>query len=170
MASFCRRISCDGATSSHSQFQLRQQTRAAEVCGVHYYYAPHRAEILLRSPRHSKLRTWVAETVVGPCGAWERSAIVKREKVGPKPCKYAATDGGSDLVVNERKRVNQAVEVALAATMTVVMAVGNRVLYKLAMVPLKQYTFFLAQFATFGYFWPLSSALIFFLVFSLKKN
>jgi hypothetical protein len=31
------------------------------------------------------------------------------------------------------------------------MSTGNRVLYKLALVPLHQYPFFLAQFATFGY-------------------
>ncbi|XP_043712689.1 protein CLT2, chloroplastic [Telopea speciosissima] len=34
---------------------------------------------------------------------------------------------------------------------TVVLAVANRVLYKLALVPLKQYPFFLAQVTTFGY-------------------
>lgn len=38
-----------------------------------------------------------------------------------------------------------------AAAMTVVFGVGNRVLYKLALVPLKHYPFFLAQLATFGY-------------------
>lgn len=41
-------------------------------------------------------------------------------------------------------------EVIVAAALTVVLGVGNRVLYKLALVPLKQYPFFLAQFATFG--------------------
>ncbi|KAK9154642.1 hypothetical protein Sjap_002122 [Stephania japonica] len=43
------------------------------------------------------------------------------------------------------------VEILVAAAATVVLGVGNRVLYKLALVPLKQYPFFLAQFATFGY-------------------
>jgi hypothetical protein len=37
-----------------------------------------------------------------------------------------------------------------AAAATVVLAVMNRVLYKLALVPMKNYPFFLAQFATFG--------------------
>nr|CAB3475480.1 unnamed protein product [Digitaria exilis] len=41
-------------------------------------------------------------------------------------------------------------EVPLAAAAVVAMATGNRVLYKLALVPLRQYPFFLAQFATFG--------------------
>jgi hypothetical protein len=37
-----------------------------------------------------------------------------------------------------------------AAAATVVLAVMNRVLYTLALVPMKNYPFFLAQFATFG--------------------
>ncbi|AQL09032.1 Protein CLT2 chloroplastic [Zea mays] len=41
--------------------------------------------------------------------------------------------------------------IAAAAAATVVFAVMNRVLYKLALVPMKNYPFFLAQFATFGY-------------------
>ncbi|KAF9589096.1 hypothetical protein IFM89_018827 [Coptis chinensis] len=43
------------------------------------------------------------------------------------------------------------VEVLVAAAATVILGVGNRVLYKLALVPLKHYPFFLAQLATFGY-------------------
>lgn len=46
---------------------------------------------------------------------------------------------------------NQTAEVVVAAAVTVVLGVGNRVLYKLALVPLKHYPFLLAQFATFGY-------------------
>ncbi|KAH9304003.1 hypothetical protein KI387_008407, partial [Taxus chinensis] len=43
------------------------------------------------------------------------------------------------------------VKILVAAATTVVLAVANRVLYKLALVPLKDYPFFLAQFTTFGY-------------------
>ncbi|KAH9321613.1 hypothetical protein KI387_016252, partial [Taxus chinensis] len=43
------------------------------------------------------------------------------------------------------------IEVLIAATMTVLFGVGNKVLYKLALVPLRKYPFFLALFATFGY-------------------
>lgn len=42
-------------------------------------------------------------------------------------------------------------EVLVAAGVTMVLGVGNRVLYKLALVPLRHYPFFLAQLATFGY-------------------
>lgn len=57
------------------------------------------------------------------------------------------TISGSD----SRSKEDRAVEVAVAAAVTVVLGVGNRVLYKLALLPLKHYPFFLAQLATFGY-------------------
>lgn len=41
--------------------------------------------------------------------------------------------------------------VLLSSAVTVTLAVANRVLYKLALVPMKHYPFFLAQFTTFGY-------------------
>jgi len=40
---------------------------------------------------------------------------------------------------------------AAASAAVVALAVANRVLYKLALVPLKAYPFFLAQLTTFGY-------------------
>ncbi|KAJ6825634.1 protein CLT3, chloroplastic-like [Iris pallida] len=54
---------------------------------------------------------------------------------------------GGGLETDRRRRA----EVAAAAAVTVVLGTGNRVLYKLALVPLKNYPFFLAQLATFGY-------------------
>ena len=65
---------------------------------------------------------------------------------------------------------SQTVKVAVAAAVTVVMGVGNRVLYKLALVPLKQYPFFLAQLATFGYFFSFSSFLSLTFVFLLLSK
>ncbi|KAE8710582.1 rhodanese-like domain-containing family protein [Hibiscus syriacus] len=72
------------------------------------------------------------------------------EKVGPGPgrCFYSVEDRTVEVEKGER---NRTVEVLVAAAMTVVFGVGNRVLYKLALVPLKRYPFFLAQLATFGY-------------------
>ncbi|XP_056167188.1 protein CLT2, chloroplastic [Syzygium oleosum] len=43
------------------------------------------------------------------------------------------------------------VAILVSAAVTVAFAVANRVLYKLALVPMKQYPFFLAQITTFGY-------------------
>ncbi|MQL70223.1 hypothetical protein Taro_002507 [Colocasia esculenta] len=41
--------------------------------------------------------------------------------------------------------------ILVGSAVTVVLAVANRVLYKLALVPLKDYPFFMAQMTTFGY-------------------
>lgn len=77
----------------------------------------------------------------GHGGARERSDFSKEEKERPRVLEAA----------KERENVNQSAKVVVAAAVTVVMGVGNRVMYKLALVPLKQYPFFLAQLATFGY-------------------
>uniref|UniRef100_A0A0D9VQT4 EamA domain-containing protein n=1 Tax=Leersia perrieri TaxID=77586 RepID=A0A0D9VQT4_9ORYZ len=51
--------------------------------------------------------------------------------------------------------------IAAAAAATVVLAVMNRVLYKLALVPMKNYPFFLAQVTTFGYVaWAFYSSVV----------
>ncbi|XP_022773028.1 protein CLT2, chloroplastic [Durio zibethinus] len=41
--------------------------------------------------------------------------------------------------------------ITIISAVTITLAVANRVLYKLALVPMKKYPFFLAQFTTFGY-------------------
>ena len=40
--------------------------------------------------------------------------------------------------------------ILITSSLTIALAVANRVLYKLALVPMKQYPFFLAQLTTFG--------------------
>nr|XP_043631066.1 protein CLT1, chloroplastic-like [Erigeron canadensis] len=56
------------------------------------------------------------------------------------------------IIVEENENGNDPrVKIAVAALVTMGLGVGNRVLYKLALVPLNNYPFFLAQLATFGY-------------------
>ncbi|XP_061362610.1 protein CLT1, chloroplastic-like isoform X2 [Gastrolobium bilobum] len=141
MTSLCRRLPAGGAISGY-QVRFRQQARAAANCAVCYGYSPQRPGIVrgLRSPA-------LVVKAAGHSGAWERSGVAEEgEKLGP--CSYSV---GEFAAANGRKSKNRAAEVAVAAAATVVMGVGNRVLYKLALVPLKQYPFFLAQLATFGY-------------------
>ena len=114
-------------------------------------------------------RLWIAEAV-RPGGAWERSDGRDVEEKLVRPCPYAVEDlaeksGSEDRTVEEeeeeeveedekrenKKNLDRTVKVVVAAAITVVLGVGNRVLYKLALVPLKHYPFFLAQLATFGY-------------------
>jgi hypothetical protein len=77
----------------------------------------------------------------GHSGGTERSDFSEKDEK-ELPHSLAEDNGG--------KGVNQKAKVVIAAAAVVVMGVGNRVLYKLALVPLKQYPFFLAQLATFG--------------------
>ncbi|XP_028803958.1 protein CLT1, chloroplastic-like [Neltuma alba] len=159
MTSFPGRMAAvaGGAASSSGHVRLLQSMRLAGGCDVRFSYAVQRSGIVLRSSRR-RSRIWMVEAS-GPAGGWERSDDF-REREKARPCGYAigdvAADGGGDgdgivAVVNDRRRVNRTAQVVFAAVMTVVMGVGNRVLYKLALVPLKHYPFFLAQLATVGY-------------------
>uniref|UniRef100_A0A803L3W0 Uncharacterized protein n=1 Tax=Chenopodium quinoa TaxID=63459 RepID=A0A803L3W0_CHEQI len=69
----------------------------------------------------------------------------KRKKTTSFRCKVGVGE------VDEMEERDRTVKVMVAAGATVVLGVANRVLYKLALVPLKHYPFFLAQLATFGY-------------------
>ncbi|KAB5541100.1 hypothetical protein DKX38_014074 [Salix brachista] len=119
--------------------------------------------ILLRSSRQYS-RSFIIEAV----GPGDRSdGGNEAEKAGP--CAYMSGDRTVGDVVesidrtaeingkrtisgsDNRSKEDRTVEVAVAAAVTVVLGVGNRVLYKLALLPLKHYPFFLAQLATFGY-------------------
>ncbi|EXB80466.1 hypothetical protein L484_004373 [Morus notabilis] len=154
MKSCARRLSA-GAVASDLQFRIRTpRPFAAEVLHFSRNCGERRDGIALRLSEERRLRA------VGGGAAWERSpegAEAEKEKVGA--CSYAigerTASGGEFHRTAEIERREEgrrrAVEVVVAAAMTVVFGVGNRVLYKLALVPLKHYPFFLAQFATFGY-------------------
>ncbi|KAJ0044700.1 hypothetical protein Pint_05683 [Pistacia integerrima] len=106
---------------------------------------------LTRSEKSTAMvRPEIAETTFefirgGAGGVWERlegeEAAVQKRKAGT--WSYAMEKRRSK---DERSRK---VEVVVAAAVTVVLGIGNRVLYNLALVPLKHYPFFLAQLTTF---------------------
>ncbi|KAL3828694.1 hypothetical protein ACJIZ3_017496 [Penstemon smallii] len=132
MSACCRRLTAATPAASHHIPRLISSS-------INYLHVNHRKEqgIVLRS------RRWVIEAAaVGPRGVEE-----EQKKRGPPRC--CSCDG--DAFVLMERNVDRRVEVMVAAAATVVLGVGNRVLYKLALVPLKQYPFFLAQLATFGY-------------------
>ncbi|KAJ0101558.1 hypothetical protein Patl1_05235 [Pistacia atlantica] len=107
------------------------------------YQRNQRPWLVLKSlKQHSNLY------VAGEGGVWKRSegeeAAVQKRKAGT--WSYAVEKRRSK---DERSRK---VEVVVAMAVTVVLGIGNLVLYKLAIVPLKHYPFFLTQLATFGTF------------------
>ncbi|KEH17262.1 CRT (chloroquine-resistance transporter)-like transporter, putative [Medicago truncatula] len=132
MTSFCRRSPTAGTVSLYGQVRLLQPTNS--TAGIHYGYSPQRQGISVLQLRR---RTWIP--VVEASGARERSDVSEEDEK-----KRIVED-------NCRKSENQTVKVVVAAAAVGVFGVGNRVLYKLALVPLKQYPFFLAQFSTFVY-------------------
>ncbi|CAK8538647.1 unnamed protein product [Lathyrus sativus] len=136
MALFCRRLPDAGAVTLPGGDRLRRAEVIAGTGWVKYGYS------------NREMRTLKMKLTVVDGGGY---GGVRRRKEKVRPCYYAVEDGsvGNDDVAESSE--NRAAEVAVAAAATVVMGVGNRVLYKLALVPLKQYPFFLAQLSTFGY-------------------
>jgi drug/metabolite transporter (DMT)-like permease len=58
-------------------------------------------------------------------------------------------DDSIDIKPSQKSR--KVFQVALATVMVVMSAIVNRILYKMALIPLENYVFFLAQFQTFSY-------------------
>lgn len=56
-----------------------------------------------------------------------------------------------DLINNSLSTSSNKKLIIICSAITIVLAIANRVLYKLALVPMKEYPFFLAQVNTFGY-------------------
>ncbi|VVB17107.1 unnamed protein product [Arabis nemorensis] len=100
--------------------------------------------IVLRSSQRSKL--WVIEAVPPPAKSWDGSNNDGEEDYNKLGKEIGGT--GAQVVAGKHDRT---VEIVIAAATTTALGVGNRVMYKLALVPLKHYPFFLAQLSTFGY-------------------
>ncbi|KAM3740468.1 hypothetical protein ACB098_08G101000 [Castanea mollissima] len=174
MTSYCYRITA-GAGSSNRPIRLSRMTtsssRTVEISRLPQNYCSNSNHHQQRSRMVLRSRKIIRAAAVGPCGDGEDKAAAAAAAAGP--CAYAVEDLSSltteesesdqDRTAemeskeengekkNKKMEQSQTVKVAVAAAVTVVMGVGNRVMYKLALVPLKQYPFFLAQLATFGY-------------------
>lgn len=157
--SSCHRRFSAGAGASNFASATRRTHRAAPIVYLDRIRANPSPEIALRlSTKQSTFLVRVAAAGDSWRGREDRK---KTKRAGP--CSYAVGDskgGGTGLDRTKAevgkiwrwKVEKRMVEVTVAAAATVVLGVGNRVLYKLALVPLKQYPFFLAQLATVGYF------------------
>ncbi|CAH8313522.1 unnamed protein product [Eruca vesicaria subsp. sativa] len=96
--------------------------------------------LLLRSSQRSS-RLWSIEAVPS-AKFWDGSDDFEVTKEEEKK------KSDSPVVAGKHDKTT---EIVIAAAVTAALGVGNRVMYKLALVPLKQYPFFLAQLSTFGY-------------------
>lgn len=150
----CRRITAQTTTelvgSCHIQPSLIP-ARVLKFSQLHKIGQLHaKQKVVLRS------RKWVIEAAVpNGGGALKSDGGDTRDENGKgrQCCRYAVPEvehGGMEEKEAVKQKKHGMVEIVVAAVATVVLGVGNRVLYKLALVPLKHYPFFLAQLATFG--------------------
>ncbi|XP_002969295.2 protein CLT2, chloroplastic [Selaginella moellendorffii] len=65
-----------------------------------------------------------------------------------------------EILMAGRSISRRSFKIITAGILTVVLAVSNKVLYKMALIPLREYPFFLAQVNTFGYVLVYSSILL----------
>ncbi|GER40733.1 CRT (chloroquine-resistance transporter)-liketransporter 1 [Striga asiatica] len=122
----------------------------------------HRASLSVNFSRVGYLQSWVSRGAGAPVlrsRRWLITASVARrgeeeedgmKVTSPPPPRCCAFDRDAVALAGGGGAADRRAEVMVAAVATVVLGVGNRVLYKLALVPLKHYPFFLAQLATFG--------------------
>lgn len=165
MSVCCRiRTTPSSSTSNSTDYSFTPSTNHSFSISVSPIITQRRRKLgfLLRSSEPSKL--WITQSsnqgktdilrsldegeafkardCLNALGEVAEESIFKEEKEEEKRIHNGCTSGDYE---RDRK-----VEIMLAASATVVLGVGNRVLYKLALVPLKHYPFFLAQLATFG--------------------
>lgn len=92
---------------------------------------------------------------MSPARSWDGSDDgVETDIKKPGVCGYAIVgdneiEGSNSDHVVDTEHV-KTTEIVIWAAATAALGVGNRVMYKLALVPLKHYPFFLAQLSTFG--------------------
>lgn len=174
MTSYCYRITA-GAGLSNRPIRLSRMTtsssRTVEISRLPQNYCSNhhqqRSRMVLRSRKIIRAAAVYAVDNLSSLTTEEEEEEEEKsesESDQDRTAEMESEEGEEENGEKKNKKMDQSqtVKVAVAAAVTVVMGVGNRVLYKLALVPLKQYPFFLAQLATFGYF--VSS--LFFLFFS----
>ncbi|KAK3032384.1 hypothetical protein RJ639_037102, partial [Escallonia herrerae] len=148
MSLSCRRIAA-GAAALRPPNLHPPIREAAEWLAVRLGGTVQGPRIVLKSRRQSR-PLWLVEavpwgsTMVGSDGEDEEG-----KKASVTVCSCAVVGKSCETGLDDQADHGK-VEVLAAAAVTVVLGVGNRVLYKLALVPLKRYPFFLAQLATFG--------------------
>ncbi|CAA7039830.1 unnamed protein product [Microthlaspi erraticum] len=148
MATTSRRLTT-GLIASISSVQSHSANRPQSVSLI------RRNHINRRLPSIARTSTrWLIEAVP-PARSWDGSDDgVEAEIKKPGVCGYAISENeiegsGDDHVVDGEHA--KTMEIVIWAAATAALGVGNRVMYKLALVPLKHYPFFLAQLSTFGY-------------------
>ncbi|KAL9279997.1 putative chloroquine-resistance transporter [Arabidopsis thaliana] len=134
-----------GLTASIGSIESRYANPAQSVSLICRNQINGAPPIVLRSSRRSRL--WLIEAIP-PAKSWNGSNDGDEDIKKSDTRNYAIGGTGGHAVAGKDDRT---MEIVIAAATTAALGVGNRVLYKLALIPLKQYPFFLAQLSTFGF-------------------
>lgn len=142
MATSSRRLIA-GLTASIGSIESLNANPAQSVSLICRNQRNGASPIVLRTSQRSRL--WLIEAVP-PTKSWLGSDDGEDvKKSGARNYAASGTDGHAVAGKDDKT-----MEIVIAAATTAALGVGNRVLYKLALIPLKQYPFFLAQLSTFG--------------------
>lgn len=120
---------------------------AASLAAVALGMPRREARVTLRA--HARRNIAAAAWAAAGVAPWSRGSGRGKEAV--TVCAAAGQVAGRSAAGAGVGSRSVGMDVALATAAVVATGTANRVLYKLALVPLRQYPFFLAQFATFGY-------------------
>jgi hypothetical protein len=129
-------VMCRPSAARHRPLQLRSPAPRAAVV----------AALPLRRREALPHALWIAADPWASARAWTSLGLGTGRRDAARCAAAGQVAGTSSAGVGR----SAGMEVVVAAAAVVAMGTGNRVLYKLALVPLRKYPFFLAQFATFG--------------------
>lgn len=158
MAASCHRISTGNGLSADVNLHIQTKRKRQLSSESQFLPTPNqwrKRGIVLTTSR----RRWIIDALP-PVERPEDDGGEEAKRKSIPVCSYALQDKQDVLGDEDEKEAVESrdrdwkrrrAEVAVAAVVTMALGVGNRVLYKLALVPLKKYPFFLAQLATFGY-------------------
>ena len=129
-------VMCRPSAARHRPLQLRSPALRAAVV----------AALPLRRREALPHALWIAADPWASARAWTSLGLGTGRRDAARCAAAGQVAGTSSAGVGR----SAGMEVVAAAAAVVAMGTGNRALYKLALVPLRKYPFFLAQFATFG--------------------
>ncbi|KAK4489968.1 hypothetical protein RD792_000622 [Penstemon davidsonii] len=127
-------------TNSSSLLHTRRLYSAADL--AFQSILPAASKLSISSPQFNNFTHYPRNTT---CRLKTLSSDGKRSSPPPPPPSPPPPPPRSGSNVNSK------LALVACSTVTVALAIANRVLYKLALVPMKEFPFFLAQFTTFGY-------------------
>ncbi|CAA0402158.1 unnamed protein product [Arabidopsis thaliana] len=147
MATTSRRFTT-GLFASITSVKSHSANRPQSISLIRRNHIDHRLPLIVPSSRR-----WIIQAA----RSWDGFDDGAEAEI-KKPGAYGYAIGDNEIKGSSSSTVHvidgehvKTAEIVIWAAVTAAFGVGNRVMYKLALVPLKEYPFFLAQLSTFGY-------------------